>query len=473
MSVTESENLGFEPVFEEELDLQQLLPPHSVEAEQAVIGGLLLANERWDDIASLLAADDFYRDEHRQIFRTMELLVEEDKPLDVVTLADKLQSLDILVKVGGLPYLAELAHNTPSSANIRAYARVVQEKALARQLLLTAHRIEQITRNPEGRQINDILLEAERELIQISEGRAKEGGPRNINPILKNTIEHIEKLVENQGTLSGLATGFTELDKITNGLQKSDLVIVAARPAMGKTTFSMNLVEAAVLRPESPLPAVVFSMEMSAEQLMLRMISAVGRIDAGDIKRGTLKDDDWPKLSNAMQKLKDKPLYIDDTPGMNPTDLRSRVRKIAREHGGIGIIMVDYLQLMTVSGRSEGRTAEIAEISRSLKGLAKEFDCPVIALSQLNRALEQRPNKRPVMSDLRESGAIEQDADIIMFIYRDEVYNEDSEDAGKAEIIIGKHRAGETGTVRLAFIGRLTRFDNLAIEGYDDYGQFG
>ena len=459
---------SFNASFESELDIQRLLPPHSIEAEQSVIGGLLLANDRFDDVAEFLTSDEFYRDDHRQIFRAMELLIEDDQPLDVVTLADKLANLEILTKVGGLPYLAELAENTPSAANISAYAKVVQERALSRRLLLTANTLEQITRNPEGRATRDIIDEIERELQNISENRAKEGGPRHINSVLKNTLEQIELLVENQGKLSGLSSGFTDLDALTNGLQRSDLIIIAARPAMGKTSFAMNLIEAAILKNDPPKPAIVFSMEMSAEQLMLRLLSAIGKIDQSDIKRGTLKDDDFPRLSSAMQRLKDKPLYIDDTPGITPSELRSRVRRIHREHGEIGIIMVDYLQLMQVNGRSEGRTAEISEISRSLKGLAKEFDCPVIALSQLNRSLEQRPNKRPVMSDLRESGAIEQDADIIMFIYRDEVYNEDTEDQGIAEIIIGKHRSGPTDTVRLTFIGKHTRFDNLARDPYND-----
>lgn len=455
--------------FESELDLQQLLPPNSLEAERAVIGGLLLANNKFDDVADLVTANDFYRKEHRLIFGCIEELIAADSPIDVVTLSDRLNNLEQLDAIGGLGYLAELAHNTPSAANIRAYAKVVQEKSAARQLLVLSNQLESNTRNPEGRNIVDIVAETEKALNDISDSRKEDSGPRSVNPILKNTVDQIEQLVANQGQLSGLSSGFIDLDKLTNGLQRSDLIIVAARPAMGKTTFSMNLIEAALLKPENPKPAIVFSMEMSAEQLMLRMVSAAGKIDQGDIKRGTLKDDDWPKLSTAINKLKDKPLYIDDTPALNPTDVRSRVRRIARDHDGeIGIIMIDYLQLMTVAGRSEGRTAEISEISRSLKGLAKEFNCPVIALSQLNRSLEQRPNKRPVMSDLRESGAIEQDADIIMFIYRDEVYDEDSPHKGQAEIILGKHRSGPTDTVRLAFIGRYTRFDNLAPEMYND-----
>ncbi|CAA0082677.1 Replicative DNA helicase [BD1-7 clade bacterium] len=455
--------------FEEELDLQTLLPPHSMEAEQAVIGGLLIANDRWDDVADLITSEDFYRKEHRQLFQAMVSLVESEHPIDVVTLADRLQTHDALESTGGLAYLAELAHNTPSAANIRAYAKVVQEKSVSRKLLLLSNHIDDITRNPEGRAADDIIAETERELNAITENRANDGGPRSVNPILKNTVENIENLVANQGMLSGLSSGFADLDKLTNGLHKTDLIIVAARPAMGKTTFAMNLVEAAIFKNDPPKPAIVFSMEMSGEQLMLRLLSAAGRIDQGDIKRGNLQDDDWPKLSAAVQKLKDKPLYIDDTPALTPTEVRSRTRRIARDHDGeIGLVMIDYLQLMTVSGRSEGRTAEISEISRSLKGLAKEFNCPVIALSQLNRSLEQRPNKRPVMSDLRESGAIEQDADIIMFIYRDEVYDEDSPAKGQAEIIIGKHRSGPTDTVRLAFIGRYTRFDNLAADAYQN-----
>jgi replicative DNA helicase len=456
--------------FEQELDISQLLPPHSIEAEQSVIGGLLLANDKIHEIRDKVAADDFYRDDHKQIFRAIELLDKDSFPIDVVTLANKLKDLEVLERVGGLPYLAELAENTPSSANIQAYAKVVQERALSRKLLITANLIEQITRNPEGRSSEEIIAEAENELRKINEARAKDGGLQHVDPILKNAVNQIEEMVANQGKLAGLTTGFTQLDEITNGLKKTDLIIVAARPAMGKTSFAMNLIEAAILKNEDPKPAVVFSMEMSAEQLMLRLISANGHIHAGRISKGTLEDDDWPRLTTTMTRLKGKPLFIDDTPALTPNELKSRVHRIHNEYGGIGIVMVDYLQLMQVSGRSEGRTAEISEISRSLKALAKEYKCPVVALSQLNRSLEQRPNKRPIMSDLRESGAIEQDADIIMFLYRDEYYNEDSEDQGIAEVILGKHRAGETGTVKLAFIGHQTRFDNLALDDYQNDG---
>ena len=470
-SEPEFENYG-NPYENDPLDISKLLPPHSVEAEQSVIGGLLLANHRWDDVVEHLSADDFYRDEHRQIFRAMEILSDEDHPIDVVTLQSKLSSLDVLERIGGLRYLAELAENTPSAANIQAYAHLVQEKSITRKLLIAADSLETIARNPEGRNAQEIIEEAERELQNIAEGRTKEGGPRDMDDVLQHTIKRIEYLVENKGTIAGLATGFKELDEYTNGLHPSDLVIVAARPAMGKTAFSMNLVEAALLKNSPAKPAIVFSMEMSAEQLMLRLVSATGRINQGHIKTGSLADDDWPKLSSAMTKLKGKPLYIDDTPGLTPTEIRARTRRIHRMHGEIGIIMIDYIQLMQVSGRSEGRTAEISEISRSLKGLAKEFNCPVVALSQLNRSVEQRPNKRPIMSDIRESGAIEQDADIILFLYRDDYYDEESEDKGLAEIIISKHRAGETGTVKLAFHGQYTRFDDIAADAYNKYDEF-
>jgi replicative DNA helicase len=303
--------------------------------------------------------------------------------------------------------------------------------------------------------------------MQISEQGPKAGGPRDVNPLLKDAIDRIEELFTSGGDITGLSTGFTDLDGMTSGLQPSDLVIVAGRPSMGKTTFAMNLVENAVLRQDKPI--LVFSMEMPAEQLVIRMLSSIGKINQTRIRNGKLEQEDWPKLSTAVAKLKDVPLFIDDTPALTPTELRSRARRVAREHNGLGMIMVDYLQLMQIAGSSEGRTAEISEISRNLKAIAKEFNCPMVALSQLNRSLEQRPNKRPVNSDLRESGAIEQDADVIMFIYRDEVYHEDTPDKGVAEIIIGKQRNGPIGTCRLAFIGEFTRFENLARGGYEDY----
>jgi replicative DNA helicase len=435
------------------------LPPNSVEAEQSVLGALLLSSDGWDSVSEEVAAVDFYRPDHRLIFRQIAKLAEAAEPVDVITVADA---------AGGLSYLAELAGNTPSASNIRAYAQVVKERASLRNLIEAAQEIADSGFSPEGRTSSQLIDEAEHRIMQISEQGAKTGGPQEVNPLLKATLARIEELFNSDGDITGLTTGFADLDGMTSGLQPSDLVIVAGRPSMGKTSFAMNLVENAVLVEGQKKPILVFSMEMPAESLMIRLLSSIGRIDQTRIRNGKLEQEDWPKLSMAVNKLKDVPLFIDDSAALTPTEVRSRARKIAREHNGIGMIMVDYLQLMQVAGEGEGRTAEISEISRSLKAIAKEFECPVVALSQLNRSLEQRPNKRPVNSDLRESGAIEQDADVIMFIYRDEVYNEDSPDKGTAEIIIGKQRNGPIGTCRLAFQGQFTRFENLARGSYED-----
>lgn len=455
----------------DEGDFAQLkLPPYSMEAEQSVLGGLMIANEAWDSVSDLVAEGDFFRAEHRKIFAKMALLVDQQAPIDVVTLAEALAKSGQLDEVGGAAYLAEIAGNTPSIANVRAYAQAVRERATFRSLISAATAIADSSFSPEGRNSDEVLDEAERLIMQISEERPKTGGPEAINPLLKQAVDKIDELFNSNDSITGLTTGFEKLDEMTSGMQQSDLVIVAARPSMGKTTFAMNLVENALLSSE--LPILVFSMEMPANQLMMRMLSSVGKIDQTRMRSGKLEEEDWPKLSAAVSKLKDKPLFIDDTAALTPTEVRSRARKIIREHGGLGMIMIDYLQLMQVAGKgTEGRTAEISEISRSLKGIAKEFGCPVVALSQLNRALEQRPNKRPVNSDLRESGAIEQDADVIMFIYRDEVYNEESQDKGVAEIIIGKQRNGPIGTARLSFIGKFTRFENLAF-GFNDSEEY-
>jgi replicative DNA helicase len=452
-------NFGFENDTEL-LDIK--VPPHSIEAEQSVLGGLMLANNAWDDVADQLSADDFYRGSHQQIFTQMGKLVEAGEPVDVITLSEALNNNDQLEQTGGLSYLAELANNTPSAANIRAYAKVVRERSSLRAMIHVASDIVESGYKPEGRGSDDLLDEAERKIMQITEERPKTGGPQAVNPLLKDAVDRIDELFNSDSTLTGVSTGFTELDEKTSGLQRSDLIIVAARPSMGKTAFAVNLVENAVLN--QPKPVMVFSMEMPASAIIMRMISAIGRIHLGKVLTGKLDEEDWPKLTMAVSKLKDKPLFIDDTPSLSPTEVRSRARRVAREHGELAMIMIDYLQLMQVAGSTEGRTAEISEISRSLKAIAKEFNCPVIALSQLNRSLEQRPNKRPINSDLRESGAIEQDADVIMFIYRDDYYNEDSPDKGVAEIIIGKQRNGPTGTSKLAFIGHFTRFDNLAYD---------
>lgn len=443
------------------------MQPQSIEAERSVIGGLLLSADGWDAIAEVVTASDFYRPEHRAIFRQIELLVDRGEPIDVVTVGDRLLATGELEAAGGHSYLIDLFEKTPTAANIRAYATAVHQRAVLRKMIGAAQDIAATGFNPEGRSAEELLDEAERRIMQISEDGPKTGGPRGMKPLLEGALERIEELFNSGGDITGLTTGFLDLDKMTSGLQPSDLVIVAGRPSMGKTSFAMNLVENAALASDKPI--LVFSMEMPAEGLVVRMLSSLGRIDQGRVRDGKLEQEDWPKLSSAMNKLKDAQIFIDDTPALSPTELRSRARRLAREHGQLGMIMVDYLQLMRVAGASEGRTAEISEISRSLKAIAKEFKCPMVALSQLNRSLEQRPNKRPVNSDLRESGAIEQDADVIMFIYRDEVYHEDSPDKGVAEIIIGKQRNGPIGTCRLAFQGQFTRFENLARGDYRDY----
>lgn len=441
---------------------QVKVPPHSLEAEQSVLGGLMLDNNAWDVVSEIVLDQHFYTGGHRMMYRTMQKLIDQGRPIDVVTLSEELDRTGELERAGGLGYLVELAQNTPSTSNIRAYSEIVRDRALLRQMISVSNEISDAAFFTEGRAADEVLNEAEQKIFQITEDRPNQSGPLSVNPLLKAAVERIDHLFENGDTLTGLTTGFDDLDESTGGLQSADLVIVAARPSMGKTTFAMNLVENALMGSDKPV--LVFSLEMPATQLMTRMLSSLGRINQTRVRNGQLEDDDWPKLTAAVNMLKNKPLYIDDQPGISPNEMRTRARRIVREHGEIGMIMVDYLQLMQIkTGKSEGRTAEISEISRALKALAKEMDCPVVALSQLNRALEQRPNKRPVNSDLRESGAIEQDADVIMFIYRDEVYNEDSPEKGVAEIIIGKQRNGPIGTTRLAFIGQYTRFENLAM----------
>jgi len=445
-------------------NVQQL--PHSLEAEQAVLGGLMLTNDSFDTVAAVITEDDFFGQDHQLIFKTMRRLSSEDKPLDVITLSETLQSSNELVQVGGAPYLVELADNTPSSANITAYAQIVLERSTIRQLISAATDTARKGYNPLGKDSQDLLAELERKLIDIMESRPKQGGFQDVNSLLKEAVDRIDLLFNSDADITGLSTGFSDLDEMTSGWQQSDLVIVAGRPSMGKTSFAMNMVEDAVLNQQKPV--LVFSLEMPASQLIIRMMSSLGKIDQTRMRSGNLTEDDWPRLSNAAQRLKDRPLFIDDTAGLTPMEMRNRVRQLYREHGTPGLIMVDYLQLMSGSTPSDGRTQEISQISRELKTIAREYGCPVIALSQLSRNVEQRPNKRPVNSDLRESGAIEQDADVIVFIYRDEVYNEDSQDKGVAEIIIGKQRNGPIGTCRLTFVGKYTRFENLARDYFSE-----
>lgn len=440
-------------------------PPHSAEAEQSIIGGLMLDNQVWDKISSKLCETDFYRTEHRILFRAITELAKKDQPFDVVTLLDTLKSTDDLDDAGGETYLFELANNTPSVANVSAYADIVREKSVQRQLVGIAGEIADAAYNPGGREVAELLDFAETKVFAIAEQTGGEGGPESIKSILVKAVEKIDTLYHNGDAITGLATGLTDLDELTSGLQPSDLVIVAGRPSMGKTTLVMNMAEHAAIK--SGKPVLVFSMEMPSDSLAMRMMSSLGRIDQHRIRTGKLDDEDWPRVTSAVHMLSEAPLFIDDTPALSPAEMRARSRRLAKEHGQIGLIVVDYLQLMQVPGfKGDNRTAEISEISRSLKSLAKELEVPVIALSQLNRSLEQRHDKRPVMSDLRESGAIEQDADLICFIYRDEVYNEDSPDKGVAEIIIAKQRNGPIGKVRVAFLGKYTRFEDLAFNGY-------
>ncbi len=439
--------------------LEQQLP-HSIEAEQAVLGGLMLSNSGFDAVASLISDKDFFANDHQLIFQTMRQLNAEQKPLDIITLSETLQNNRQLDQIGGSSYLVELSNNTPSSANINAYAQIVLERSIIRQLITAASDIVKKGYNPLGWDSNKLLAEAEKRLVAIIESRPNQGGFLSVNELLKEVVERIDQLFNSDADITGLSTGFADLDEKTSGWQPSDLVIVAGRPSMGKTSFAMNMAEHAVLHQEKPV--LVFSMEMPASQLIMRMMSSLGKIDQTKLRAGNLSEDDWPRLSSAASRLKDRPLFIDDTPGITPMELRNRIRQVTREHGQPGMVLVDYLQLMSGSVATENRTNEISQISRELKNIAREFNCPVIALSQLSRNLENRPNKRPINSDLRESGAIEQDADVVVFIYRDEVYNEESPDKGVAEIIIGKQRNGPIGTCKLTFLGKYTRFENLA-----------
>jgi len=452
-------------------DVSQLkVPPHSIEAEQAVLGGLMLDNRAWEKIADRVSDDDFYRHDHRLIFRAIQELEAKDVPNDAVTLSQHLQSTDQLEQAGGLSYLGRLAKETPTAANIKAYADIVREKSILRQLAAVGTEIAESAYNQEGRDSRELLDSAEKNVFKIAEqGARNQKGFVGMNALLKNTVDQIDQLYQNEGAITGIATGFDTFDEMTSGLQAGELVIVAGRPSMGKTTFAMNLAENAAIGNGKTV--AVFSMEMPGESLSMRMISSLGRIDQHNLRTGQIKDDDWARITSTVSMLSQTKVFVDDTAALSPSELRARARRLKREHG-LDLIVIDYLQLMQGSAKSasENRTAEVSEISRSLKALAKELEVPVIALSQLNRSLEQRPNKRPVMSDLRESGAIEQDADLIVFIYRDEVYNEDSEQKGTAEIIIAKQRNGPIGTCRLTFLGKYTRFENHMPEIYNGDG---
>ncbi|MGZ4958736.1 MAG: replicative DNA helicase [Methylomonas sp.] len=446
------------------------VPPHSIQAEQSVLGGLMLDNQTWDSVADKIGEEDFYRRDHRLIFRTIAQLAEKQDPFDVITLSEALESTGELQDAGGLAYLGTLVKDTPSAANIVAYANIVRDRSVLRQLIHVGTEISDSAFSTEGRETADLLENAERRVFEIAEQRQKgQGGFTAIKSLLAKAVDKIEMLYEQEGDITGASTGFTDLDEKTSGLQPADLIIVAGRPSMGKTTIAMNMAENVAVK--SGMPVAVFSMEMPGEALAMRMMSSLGRIDQHKVRTGKLDDDDWPRLTSAINLLAETKLFIDDTPALTPTEVRSRARRLTREHGQLGLIVLDYLQLMQSPSSGDNRVQQISDISRGLKALAKELNVPVIALSQLNRNLEQRPNKRPVMSDLRESGAIEQDADLIIFVYRDEVYNEDSPDKGIAEVIIGKQRNGPLGTVRLTFLGQYTRFENFAgvYTGVEDY----
>jgi replicative DNA helicase len=445
------------------------LPPHSLEAEQSVLGGLLIDNGAWDKIIDIVRESDIYREDHRLIFRHIGQLIAASKPADVITVFESLKAVNKLNDIGGLEYLNALAQNVPSAANIRRYAELVRDRGILRKLIGVTEEISSTAFNTQGKPVSEILDEAEAKVFSIAEeGSRGTQGFADIQSLLTKAVERIDELYSREGNseVTGIPTGFTDLDRMTSGLQEGDLVIVAGRPSMGKTAFSINIGEHVAM--ETGLPVLVFSMEMGGAQLAMRMLGSVGRLDQNRLRTGRLNNEDWPRLTHAIQKLNDTQIYIDETPALTPVELRARARRQARMCGKLGLIVVDYLQLMSSNSHGENRATEISEISRNLKGLAKELNCPVIALSQLNRSLEQRPNKRPIMSDLRESGAIEQDADLILFIYRDEVYNPDSADLGTAEIIVGKQRNGPIGHCRLTFLGQFTKFENFA-GGGDGY----
>jgi replicative DNA helicase len=443
------------------------VPPHSIDAEQAVLGGLMLDERAWERIADKINEEDFYRKDHRLIYRAIGELQNKNMPCDAVTLGEWFDSNGLAELVGGSNYVLQLANSTPSAANIGAYAEIVREKSVLRQLIDAGTEITGDGFQPEGRSSQEILETAEQKVFRIAESGARgRKGFVAMRAAVKEAFQILHQRYESKGSVTGLATGFNDLDEMTAGLQPSDLIIVAARPSMGKTALAVNFAEHAALKSRKAV--AIFSMEMSASQLAFRLISSLGRINQQHLRTGDIQEEEWPRVTSAITLLSDAKIFIDDTPALSPGELRARARRLKREHD-LGLIVIDYLQLMAVPGNKENRATEISEISRGLKALAKELNIPVIALSQLNRSLEQRTDKRPVMADLRESGAIEQDADVIIFIYRDEYYNSDSTDKGLAEIIIGKQRNGPTGMVKLTFLGQFTKFENFASENYGTY----
>jgi replicative DNA helicase len=447
---------------------QLRIPPHSIEAESSVLGGLLLDNQAWDRVGDLLVDGDFYRYEHKLIYGAIGSLINGSRPADVITVFENLQSLGKAEEMGGLPYLNSLAQYVPSAANIRRYAEIVRERSVLRKLVSASDEIATQAFNPQGKPVDRILDEAEQKIFNIGEeGSRMKQGFQDMKSLVVQLMDRVQEMADNPNDITGVPTGFYDFDRMTSGMQAGDLIILAARPSMGKTSLAINIAEHVALN--EGLPVAVFSMEMGAAQLAVRIVGSIGRIDQGHLRTGRLTDEEWPRLTEAIEKLRTVSLHIDETPGLTTSELRANARRLARQYGRLGLIVVDYLQLMSVSSSmsDENRATAVGEISRGLKMLAKELKCPVIALSQLSRGVESRTDKRPMMSDLRESGAIEQDADVIMFIYRDDYYNKDSKEPGVSEVIISKQRNGPTGTVKLAFIKQLTKFENLATGNAD------
>ncbi|MDQ0012406.1 replicative DNA helicase [Variovorax boronicumulans] len=449
---------------------QLRIPPHSIEAESSVLGGLLLDNGAWDRMGDLLVDGDFYRHEHKLIYAAIGGLINASKPADVITVFEQLQSLGKADEIGGLVYLNSLAQYVPSASNIRRYAEIVRERSILRKLVSASDEIATNAFNPQGKPVDKILDEAEQKIFNIGEeGSRMKQGFQSMDALVVELLDRVTEMAENPNDITGVRTGFHDFDKMTSGLQPGDMIVLAARPSMGKTSLAINIAEHVALN--EGLPVAVFSMEMGASQLAVRIVGSIGRIDQGHLRTGKLSDEEWPRLTEAIEKLRTVSLHIDETPGLSTSELRANARRLARQYGRLGLIVVDYLQLMsTSSSGDENRATAVGEISRGLKMLAKELKCPVIALSQLSRGVESRTDKRPMMSDLRESGAIEQDADIIMFIYRDDYYDKNSKEPGVAEVIISKHRNGPTGTVKLAFLKPITKFENL--EGYSHSDQY-
>ena len=444
------------------------VPPHSIEAEQSLLGGLMLDHHSWDKIADVISEPDFYRRDHQLIFAAIASLAEDANPCDVVTVSERLDNRGELEQAGGLEYIASLANETPGAANARSYAKILRERSMLRLLITAGNEISGAAFTNDGRTASEIVDEAERLVFDIAEsGSRGRSCFKALRHILPEAVDRIDVLHQSDGDITGISTGFNEFDKLTAGLQPGELIIVAGRPSMGKTTLAINIAENAAIG--SKVPTAIFSMEMPSQQLAFRMISSLGRVDQTHLRTGRFPDEDWSRINTAVQLMSEAPIFIDDTASLSPTEIRARARRLQREHG-LGLIVIDYLQLMAVPGSKENRATEISEISRSLKALAKELSLPVIALSQLNRSVEQRTDKRPVMSDLRESGAIEQDADLILFIYREEVYNQDTQRKGIADIAIAKQRNGPIGDFPLTFVGRYTKFENWVPDSYSDEG---